>query len=261
MLTEKEAKSKGIKIKEKWRYADVGDHILTSDKMVLEVLRITSYKNSRDRKPTTILHTEIGIVPTTISAIYAKRVPKNKLGDKNIRKSHLAMVFVNDLIKYGKLTKLGSFTVESRIDSYKSVFADNNDSNALLRANRILKKDWVQKEMSKTIKEEFKDLKITEKWFANQYFNLAVAKKTPAVVKKMMLEKINDWMGFEKEIEKDPELERLILNMGNIRNLEPIRKFIALVNGRRMEGKPIDAEFIDILIDTIPKELQKGEPK
>ena len=255
MITEKQALEQGIKIREDWRKSDIGDHILTTDGMVLEVQRITSYKNSRDRKSTTLLHTEIGVVPTTIRAIYAKRVPKNKQGDRQIRKSHLMMMFINDLIKYGKLTKLGSFTVESRIDSYKSVFAENNDNNALFRANRILKKDWVQKEMSKTIKEEFKDLEVNEKWFAKQYYDLATGSKTPAVVRKQMLEKMNEWMGFEKEIEKDPELESLMISMGDIKNLAPYRKIMAMIKGRKIEGKPIDAEFVEIIINSIPKEI------
>ncbi len=81
--------------------------------MVLKILSRTNISHGRARKPTVYLETELGNIPTTTKVVYGKRVPHNRIGQKNIKGSHLQVVFVEDLIRHGKLTKIGEFSPNS----------------------------------------------------------------------------------------------------------------------------------------------------
>lgn len=261
MITKKEAKEQKIKIYKDWRRAKKGNHILTTDGMVLKVLGRKEIKDKRNIKPTIYLQTEIGIIPTSISGIYAKRVPENVVGQKNYKKGHLMTVFVEDLMKYGTLNKFGDYDVNSIVDSYQSVYQDNNDNTALMRGRNILKRDWVKQRMSEKLKGEFQNLKIDEEFLAKEYIKLIKGKKTPKAVVKSTLDKIKEILEYKKEGEGQKGQE-LFLGL----DIKPMRKLLAVLQklkaeGKIVDGKIIDADFKDIVKEVTPLLLKDKETK
>jgi len=249
LMNEEDAKKKGIKIREDWRNAKKGDFILTIDGIVLEILDVTKDSQSRDRKPTIHLHTDIGKFPTTISCVYAKRVPFNEDSDITVG-THLNKVFVEDLKLYGKLGPNGRFTPESIIKSYKSVYADNNDVTALMRGRRILKKEWVRKYMSKQLKQSFLDKEWNTDRLAEKYIEFIESKKIPATVRKQCMDVMKD--AFDVPDDAPDEELKLLFSMEDQKKLEPIIQIVALFKSWEAQDKITDAEFAEEVKRLLP---------
>ena len=249
LMREEDAKKKGIKIREDWRNAKKGEFILTIDGIVLEILDRTKDSQSRDRKPTIYLHTDIGKFPTTISCVYARRVPFNEDSDINVG-SHLNKVFVEDLKLYGKLGPNGQFTPESIIKSYKSVYAENNDVTALMRGRNILKKEWVKKYMSKQLKKSFLDQDWNTDKLAKKYIEFIESNKIPATVRKQCLDVMRE--SFDVPDDAPDETLKLLFSKEDQKKLEPIVQILALYKSWEAQDKIMDAEFVEEVIKLLP---------
>ena len=242
LIDRKEAEKRGIKIRADWRNAKKGDYICTIDNIVLEVLKTSEKKHYNHQKPTKHVHTEIGRFPVTIGRVYAKRIPLND--DGNLLGSyHLMNIFVQEMIEHGELGKNGNFTSQSKIDNYMTVYQDNNEVNALIRANNILKKRNVRKYMSKNMKEAFETLEWKVDKVAKEYIALYKKSKVPAAVKKQILDKISEFIAVEDGGKGDVGY---MLNHANQKQLKGISQFFSLVESYKAQNKIIDGVFVDI---------------
>ena len=243
LMNEEDAKKKGIKIREDWRNAEKGDFILTIDGIVLEIQDRTEKKRTRDRKPTVHFHTEIGKFPNTISCVYGKRVPFNKDSDINVG-LHLQKVFVEDIKLTGELGKSGRYKPESIINSYKSVYSDNNDVTALMRGRAILKKDWVKTYMSKQLKQAFEDEGYNNEKIAKQYVEFIEDDKIPASVRQRCLDVAREAVNLPDDAKSDDI--KFLFSAEEQKKLKPIGLMMALFSSYEAQGKIVDGEFVDI---------------
>ncbi len=244
LLNRKEAEAKGIKIREDWRNAEIGESICTIDDVVLEIKDIYEYRQGRDRKATIYFITEIGKFPTTIHCVYARRVPFNKDTDL-MTGSHLQKVFIEDVKLYGELGENGNYTPASVISCYKSVFAENNDAVALFRGRNILKKTWAQEYMSVQLKKAFEDKGYDNEKIADTYIKFIEDKTIPAAVRQKCLDVARDSVNTQDKGESDAKI-KLLLSETDMKQLKPISALIALFNSFKAQNKIIDGEFVDI---------------
>lgn len=242
LIDKEEALERGIKIREDWRNVVKGDFICTSDDIVLEVLKTSEKKHYNHQKPTKHIHTEIGRFPVTISRVYAKRIPLNDDGNL-LGSHHLKNVFVQSMIENGELGKNGRFTPQSKIDNYMTVYQDNNEVNALIRADNILKSRKVREYMSKNMKEAFENRDWDIDKVAGEYILLYNSAKVPPAVKKQILDKIGESVDVEGGDEQDIGY---MLNHANKAQLKGISQFFALIESYKAQNKIIDGEFVDI---------------
>ena len=244
LLNRKEAEAKGIKIREDWRNAEIGESICTIDDVVLEIKDIYEYRQGRDRKATIYFITEIGKFPTTIHCVYARRVPFNKDTDL-MTGSHLQKVFIEDVKIYGELGENGNYTPASVISCYKSVFAENNDALALFRGRNILKKVWAREYMATQLKQAFIDKKYDNEKIAEQYIKFIENEKIPAAVRKQCLDVVKESVNTPDKGEGGGKL-KLLLSEQDMAQLKPISALIALFKSFQAENKIIDGEFVDL---------------
>lgn len=242
LIDREEAKKRGIKIREDWRNAEKGEYICTTDDIVLEVLKISEKKHYNHQKPTKHVHTEIGRFPVTIRRVYAKRIPFNDDGNL-LGSHHLKKVFVQEMLERGEIGKNGNFTPQSKIDNYMTIYQDNNEVNALIRADKILKSKKVREYMSKNMKEALTNKEWNIDKIAEEYIKLYNTAKVPAAVKKQILDKMGE--SFEVE-DGDTGDIGYMLSHANQKQLKGISAFFALIESYKAQNKIVDGEFVDI---------------
>ena len=265
VYTPHEAADLGIKYRTDWRNAEVGDWILTDDDKVVQVMVRRSHGEKRQKKPTIYIGTGYGQIPTSYGKIYAKIVPQARLDAPklNVRATTKQKDFVEDLAITGEIGPSGTFTPDSVINSYRATYEDNNDNQALLRGRAILKRKWVKQFMSKKMNEQFEKLDWDDKKVAKEYIAMYGSSDVPASVRKQILDRISHLKGHDiEEKVKEPGAEMdFFITAGEKQLMLPLRKILAFWKGWLAEGKPINAEFMDVLQSEVGEDIKQLKPK
>ena len=251
VYTEQEAINLNIKYRLDWRNAEIGNWVLSDDGKVLQIRGRRTENRKRVKKQAVYITTGYGQIPTSYGKLFARPVPGKKTEFKlNVRATTKQKDFVGDLAITGEIGPSGTFTSKSVINSYRSVYEDNNDDQALVRGRSILKRKWVQQVMSDTMKKEFDKLKWDDTKVAKQYLEMYDSKDVPATVKKQILDRISHLRGHDvvetQGKEGGAEMD-FFITAGEKQLMLPLRKVLAFWKGWMAQGKPLDAEFFDIL--------------
>jgi hypothetical protein len=269
VYTPHEAADLGIKYRTDWRNAEVGDWILTDDDKVVQITvrrkLIQKYKGKPYKKPTIFISTGYGQIPTSYGKIFARPISQRRRDapKKNVRATTKQKDFVEDLAITGEIGPSGTFTLESVINSYRATYEDNNDNQALLRGRGILKRKWVKQFMSNKMNEQFEKLDWNDTKVAEEYIAMYGSDDVPASVKKQILDRISHLKGHdieEKEKETGAEMD-FFITAGEKQLMLPLRKILAFWKGWLAEGKPINAEFMDVLQNEVGEDIKQLKPK
>lgn len=242
LIDKEEALKRGIEIREDWRNVEKGDFICTIDGVVLEILKTSEKKHYNGQKPTKHIHTEIGRFPVTIRCVYAKRIPLNDDGNL-LGSRHLRTVFVQEMCESGIIGANGKFTPQSIIENYMTIYSDNNEVNALIRGRKILKLKHVRKYMSINMKEAFETLNWDIDKVAGEYIALYEGKKVSAIVKKQILDKINE--SLDIKMPDDPKQFPNLLKGVEPKKLKKASIMLAMLDSYEAQGKIIDVVFFE----------------
>jgi hypothetical protein len=262
----KQAHDLNIKFSPDWRNANKGDWIITEDDFVLKVLDRKEFERD-NRKPIVYIYTGFGGIPTHYANLKAKKydVTRGHGAEKIIYRTRGTInqrEFVESLCKNATLTKDGNFTKEALIKAYMLTYSENNPNTAIVRARKIIKREWARKYMSQVMREQFKLINWDDGKVAREYDSLYNNVPKNTNLQFSVLNKISHLMDHNKE-EKSGELPDSIMSLSSIEvlNLGPIKQFIALVEEKKSKSQDgsvtFDADFVDIIQDIFNKPIEE----
>jgi hypothetical protein len=226
-----EADATGIVYSADWRNASEGDWILTADDMVLRVLGRRICKRGKNKKSSHLIRTGYGETPTYKPQLYARKLPdyewdirykKNLV--RNVKPTALQSAFIQQLVDNFEPNDKGMWSIPDLIDSYMSVYCDNNPSTALRRALAILRKDSVKQVMSELMKDRFENIGVDDDYVANKYKDFIEDVGAPASTRLQALNRVSDILGHVKKEEKNTEQTVFMLTDGDKKLLAQHKK-------------------------------------
>ena len=207
VYNKQDAESLKLPIVKDWRKAKKGDWVHTSDDMVVQIIKRTTWKRSDSKKPTVFITTGYGDTPVTQKHIYArksKQYNKKRIDDsrykpiKNVKTTTLQRIFLDMLAQIAKPTEVNGkifWDSESIICAYQNVYKQNNPEVALKRGHWVLNKKTAKEYMSKLMKEQFDELSMDDAYVAFAYKAFLEDKKVPHSVKLSALNRISELRG------------------------------------------------------------------
>ena len=234
VYTLKEAKELGIEPIKNWRDGKEGDWITTFDEKVLQVISRRT-KKEKGRKPVDIIRIGYGEVPCYKKHIYAFKYPDNNYDSmhrysliRDLKPTALQVEFATKLAKHGKLDKQGDFTKESVVETYQTVYSDNNPNTSLNRARTILSKKSVRRMMSELMKDRLEAIGVDDDYIANEYKEFLENKKIPPNVRLNALNRVSALRGHDdKKIESLEGSTMIQLEDGDKKLLAVARKMLS----------------------------------
>ena len=229
-----EAEELGIKPVEKWREAQVDDWVYTCDEKVLQVIGRRT-ENKKGRKPVDIIRIGYGEVPCYKKHIYAHKYPDYNYDNmfeynlvRDLKPTSLQADFARKLAKHGKLDKQNDFTKESLIETYQTVYEDNNPNTSLKRARRILTKKSVRRMMSELMKDRLESIGLDDDYIAAEYKEFIDNKKIPQNVRLNALNRVSALRGHDdKKVESLEGSTMIQLEDGDKKLLAVARKMLS----------------------------------
>lgn len=231
--TTAEANELQITFSTDWRNAQKGDWIETSDHKVIQVLdRIIgkTYQGKSQLKPRKVsdmIVTGYGKTPTHFKRIIARKCGPRRDGQDPILEmtgTDMQKEFVDRLVNYGEIAPDGMFSSNSIINTYMSVYSQNNPKSALLRGRGILKQKWAKTIMSEKIKDKLSAAGLSDDWVVEQYKNLGENAETPAATRLNAVNRVSELLGHNaKKIEGEQKMV-IMLSDGDKQLLAEHRK-------------------------------------
>lgn len=229
-----EAEELGINPIKKWREAQVDDWVETCDEKVLQVIGRRT-ENKKGRKPVDIIRIGYGEVPCYKKHIYAHQYPDYNYDNmfeynlvRDLKPTSLQADFARKLAKHGKLDKQNDFTKESLIDTYQTVYEDNNPNTSLKRARRILTKKSVRRMMSELMKDRLENVGLDDDYIAAEYKEFIDNKKIPPNVRLNALNRVSTLRGHDdKKVESLEGSTMIQLEDGDKKLLAVARKMLS----------------------------------
>ena len=234
VYTLKEAKELDIKPIENWRDAIKDDWITTFDDKVLQVISRRT-KKEKGRKSVDIIRIGYGEVPCYKKHVYAFKYPDNNYDSmhrysliRDLKPTALQNEFVSKLAKHGKLDKQGDFTKESVVETYQTVYSDNNPNTSLNRARMILSKKSSRRMMSELMKDRLGAIGVDDDYVANEYKEFLENKKLPPNVRLNALNRVSELRGHDdKRVESLEGSTMIQLEDGDKKLLAVARKILS----------------------------------
>jgi len=265
LYSPKQAHDLNIKFSPDWRNANKGDWIITEDDFVLKILDRKEFERD-NRKPIVYIYTGFGGIPTHYANLKAKKydVTRGHGAEKIIYRTRGTInqrEFIEHLCKNATLTKDGGFTKESLIKAYMLAYSENNPNTAIVRARKIIKREWARKYMSHVMREQFKLINWDDGKVAREYDSLYKNVPQNSNLHFNVLNKISHLMDHNKE-EKIGGSEDSLMSLSSMEviALGPIKQVIALVEERKSKSEDgsisIDAEFVDIIQSIFNKQSE-----
>ncbi len=234
VYTLEEAKELGITPVDNWRKAQVDDWIQTFDEKVIKVIGRRT-ENKKGRKPLDIIRIGYGEVPCYKKHVYAFKYPDYNYDNmheynlvRDLKPTALQSEFVRKLIKHGEFDEQGDFTKESVIETYQTVYQENNPNTSLKRARTILTKKSVRRMMSELMKDRLESVGLDDDYIANEYKEFIENKKIPPNVRLNALNRVSALRGHDdKKVESLEGSTMIQLEDGDKKLLAVARKMLS----------------------------------
>lgn len=216
-----------------WRNGGKGDWIKTADGKVMQVYGRTEKNTNTSKKPIIYIRTGYGVRPTYKKHIYASKQRdwhedhyyKGRGLVNNVKPTELQKAFVDNLTKCGSVNEHGMWTASSIVDAYRTVYSDNNPTQALRRGMALLKRDYIRRRISMNMRDKFVDSGLDDDWVVEKYRSLSENVETPAATRLNAVNKVSELLGHNAKERTEEHTEGFIaLSDGQIKHLAGIRK-------------------------------------
>ena len=136
--------------------------------------------------------------------------------------------FIRKLAKNGELDEQSDFTKESVVETYQTVYRENNPSAALNRARVILNKKSVRRMMGELMKDRLGAIGVDDDFIAKEYKDFLENKKIPPNVRLNALNRVSALRGHDdKRIESLEGSTMIQLEEGDKKLLAVARKVLS----------------------------------
>jgi len=211
-----------------WRKAEIDDHILTTDKMVIKVLGRDIEKPLHARKGTVYLITGFGRHPISKNSIFSGFVNAKK-ERVDVRQTFKQKIFADYLVTYGNSNEMGMWDADSIINAYQAVYQDNHSTNSLKRGLHILKKEHIKKHIAikMNIRPTLLDNQIDDDYIVQGYKTLLEGADVPPATKLNTLNRLSALLGHDDKDRTETTEQVVMISDGELKKLAGYRKKIA----------------------------------